>query len=108
MEIFSKDISEKRTFKSEGHLFEMVKDYGNNVYLYHRTGFETWSGKNNPIDFGYELIYAAPFKNPDGTIVHRYPSSSEWGKYGWTFKCPKGNVFNLTLKALLQKVAKSL
>lgn len=103
--IFRTDISQKKSFKSEGHLFEMVEDYGNNIYLYHRTGYETWSGKQTPIDFGYELIVAVPCKNPDGSIIHRYPSSGEWGKYGWTFTNREGKAFKAKLKTLLEKYA---
>lgn len=105
MEIIVKDISEKKKFKKEGHLFEMVEDYGHNIYLFHRMGYESWSGKNTTIDYGYELVVGVPYTNTDGTFVHRYPSSNEWGRYGWTFKDREGKAFKAQLKKLLEKYA---
>lgn len=88
LRIFVKDISELKEFRKFDDLFKLVKDYGNNVYLYERT-------------CGYELIKAPAHKNPDGNIVHRYPGNEEWGKYGFTFMSTECRAFKKRLEELL-------
>ena len=95
--IARKDISEKKEFKYDGHSFKMVEDYGNHIYLFHRTGE---SPMGSFLDLGYELVIGKPHKNPDGKIVYVYPSSSDWGKYGWTFKNLHGKAFLTRLAEL--------
>ena len=51
----------------------------NNTWLYEK--FLKWEGEWRLI--GYEIVEPPKVKNPDGTIVHRYPRSEEFGKYGW-------------------------
>lgn len=88
LEISYQDIRTLKEFKKYGETFTQVKDYGNNVYLYER-----WRG--------FELIKAVKRKNPDGSIVYTYPSSSEWGRYGFTFIRPEGRTFEKVLRDLL-------
>lgn len=101
MKIFAKDISEKNEFKYDWHSFKMVEDYGNHIYLFHRTGEAPYTGE--PLDLGYELVVGVPHKNPDGNTIHRYPKSSEWGMYGWTFKNIHGEPFKRKLEELKRR-----
>ena len=34
---------------------------------------------------GYEIVKPVKKKNPDGNIVYTYPSSEEFGRYGWFY-----------------------
>lgn len=81
IEINYKDISELKEFRKFDDLFRQEKCYGNNVYLYSRAH----NDEGNP-DFGkvymWELVRGVYHKNPNGTEVHKYPSSSLWGVYG--------------------------
>lgn len=88
--IFVKDISELKEFRKFDEFFKQVKNYGKNVYLYERV-------------CGYELIKAPAHKNPDGTIIHRYPYNEEWGKYGFTFMDINSNKFKKRLEELLSR-----
>ena len=101
MNIFATDIRDKKEFKTEGHVLRLVEDYGNNLYLYHRTGT---SCDGNELDLGYELVIAVRHKNPDGSIIYRYPKSSEWGIYGFTFRDRNGKPFQRKLAELRKKV----
>jgi len=80
MEIFSKDISELKETTFHGDILkqkEYSKEY--NKYLYER--YIVRNGKETLI--GYEIVIPVKHKNPDGTIVFVYPSSSDFGKKGW-------------------------
>lgn len=79
MKIFSTDIKDKKVFNFENTTLTMIKDYGNNFYLYERK--YTDSGRL----LGYELVRGVKKKNPDGNIVYVYPSSEQFGKNGWFY-----------------------
>lgn len=72
MEVALKDISEMKEFEKYGDLFRQVRhNPETGWYLYDR-------------GTSYEVVKGVKRKNPDGTIVHAYPSSESWGTYGYT------------------------
>lgn len=82
LEIKYTDIKEKKEFTfSNGE--RLLRQYGYNAedgtWLYEK--FLKLDGEWKLVC--YELIDPPRAKNPDGTIVHRYPCSEEWGKNGW-------------------------
>lgn len=77
MEIFVKDISEMTEFVKEGEtfkLYEYVEEY--KKYIYQRFN------KNGRM-IGWEVIKPKRYVNPGGEIVYTYPSTSDFGHYGW-------------------------
>ena len=69
-----KDITEIQHFEKWGEKFDLEQSWDKqHVYLYRRR-------------YGWELVQAVKTKNPDGSIVYRYPSTNEWGKYGWSIQ----------------------
>ena len=69
--IFKKDISGLKEFRKFGDLFTQVESFGDNIYLYDRGSC-------------YELVKGRKSKNPDESIVYVYPSSEDFGTYGYT------------------------
>lgn len=78
MKIFSKDISEKKEFTFEGDTLKQkyCYDEDKHIYVYERYNH---SGRL----FGYELVRGVRRKQPNGEIVYVYPSSEQFGKYGY-------------------------
>ena len=81
----------------------MIKDYGNHIYLYQRTGKKDPTWGEGIAHKGYELVVAKPKKNPDGSIVYAYPSSSDWGKYGFSYISTESKAFKSKLAELMEK-----
>lgn len=74
MKIEAKDIKDTNTFKKFGATFSKVwSDDERHLYVFKRTKHRT----------DYEVIKGVKTKNPDGSIVYRYPSSEEFGTYGY-------------------------
>lgn len=80
--IFIKDISGLKEFTEQGTRLVQA-EYNENTgrYLYERYYINSPTLGNRLM--GYEVIKPRNRKNPDGTVVKRYPSSSDFGTYGW-------------------------
>lgn len=78
MEIFRTDIREKKEFRFEGDTLKQKKCYDEEkqIWLYERVNH---SGRL----FGYELVKGVKHKNPDGSLIYLYPSSEQFGDYGY-------------------------
>jgi hypothetical protein len=75
-EMFAKDISEMKEFTKYGDTFRQIRNNPETGWwLYERRG------KGNR---SYEVVKGKKFTNPDGTTVRCYPSSNDWGNYGYT------------------------
>lgn len=88
--VLTKDISEKMEFSRVGY------DYKNIVFdADHHCGIWKMTKNVGGIfkDMGYEVVKGHKYKNPDGSIVYRYPSDEKFGVNGfYTFdfdKCKK-------------------
>lgn len=95
LEISYQDIRTLKEFKKYGDTFKQVEDFGDNIFLYSR------ENEDSKGVYVFELVRGVPLKNPDGSIVYTYPSSSEWGRYGFTFIRPEGRTFEKVLRDLL-------
>jgi len=76
--IFRTDISEKKEFSFEGDTLKQKEcvDEENHIYVYERYN---WKGRL----YGYEVVKGVRKKQPSGDIVYVYPSSEQFGKYGY-------------------------
>ena len=79
MEIVKTDISEILEDTYAGDTIKMQKclDEDKRIYV-----FERYSGVSGGL-IGYEVVRGVKSKNPDGSIVYTYPSTSQFGKYGY-------------------------
>lgn len=76
MKIFYTDLKEKNNFEKFDEQF--IKIFGNeekHIYVYKRV-------KNNSIE-SYEVIKGVKHMNPDGNYVFTYPSTEQFGLYGF-------------------------
>lgn len=75
--IFNTDIKEKEEFAFEDDILKRT-EYNEKTgrYLYTRYN------KSGRV-VGYEVVQPIKKKNPDGNYVYVYPSTSQFGKYGW-------------------------
>lgn len=72
MNIIYKDINEVKTFEKYGDVFTQIKhNPETGWYLYDR-------------GTSYEVVKGKKVKNQDGSTVFIYPSSNDWGNYGYT------------------------
>lgn len=79
MKIFATSIKDRKEFNRAGYHYTCVRaDDRQHIYLYQMTNDTPRTTEL------YELVQAVKDKNPDGSIVYRYPKSEEWGAYGWT------------------------
>lgn len=85
LEVFRKDISEIDTFTFQDTIVKKL-DYNptTDIYLFGR--YNT-TGRCKNMLMGYEVIKPKKYKNPDGSIVRTYPSTSEFGTYGSYLPC---------------------
>ena len=78
MSIVAKDISEKMRFSRCGYDYEC---------LYYNQDFHcgVWKMKSKGTGrfCGYEVVRGFRYKQPDGSIVYRYPSDEQFGTYGF-------------------------
>ena len=80
MEIIKKDIRELNSFKKFDSTFTKIwSDEDRHLYVFKRVKIMD-DGKER-ID--YEVIKGVKTKNPDGSIVYAYPSSDNFGTYGY-------------------------
>ena len=79
MKIFAKDIAEKKEFTFDGDRLvqKMCVDAEKKIYVYER-----YSGISGRL-MGYEVVNGKRYKQPDGSIIYRYPSSEEFGSNGF-------------------------
>lgn len=78
MIFFKDDIKDRLEFKKDGDILRQFKSYGDGWWLYKR--FNQYSNFNF---MGWELVKGVRHKNPDGEIVFVYPSSEQFGMYGF-------------------------
>lgn len=78
MKIYSKDISDKKEFTFDGERLKLNRclDEESHIYL-----FERYNSAG--MLYAYELVRGIRHKNPDGQIVYVYPSSEQFGRYGF-------------------------
>ena len=76
--IFRKDISEKKEFSFDGDTLKQKYCYDEEkqIWVYERYNH---SGRL----IGYEVVKGIKHINPDGSLVFKYPSSEQFGKYGY-------------------------
>lgn len=77
-QIFSTDISERKEFSFDGDTLKFEEILPNGFWWYKRYNSK---GTHN----GNEIVIPIKHKQPDGTIVRVYPSTEQFGKYGWYF-----------------------
>ena len=73
------DIKTLKKFKKNGYNYTCVKaDVENNIYVYKMEHI------GEPLPYSqYELVIGKKAKQPNGDTVYIYPSSSQFGTYGW-------------------------
>lgn len=73
------DIRTLKKFKRYDYNYTCVKaDVENNIYVYKMEHIE------EPIPYSqYEVVVGVKAKQPDGSTVYVYPSSSQFGVNGW-------------------------
>ena len=86
MKIYYTDIKDKKEFNFDNTTLKQLKyDPATGRYLYgryYRTDCrEEMVGKL----MGYEIVQPVKRKQPDGTEVFIYPSTEQFGRYGWFF-----------------------
>lgn len=80
LDIFRKGISERKEFFFDRDRFvfeEKMNLEGYDVYWYKRY--------NSIGQMGSEMVIPVKKKQPDGSYVYVYPSTEEFGRYGWFF-----------------------
>lgn len=82
LKINCKDITELKEFVCQGtRLVQVEYNENSGRYLYERYYINSPSLGNRLM--GYEIVKPVKRKNYDGSIVYVYPSSSQFGLYGW-------------------------
>ena len=83
-EIVRTSIKDKKEFTFDGSLLRFeAYNPDTNKYLYSR-----WFGKDSPgygRQMGWEVVIPVKRKQPDGSIIECYPSSEQFGRYGWFY-----------------------
>lgn len=76
MSIAAKDIKEKMRFSRIGYDYECI---------YYNQDFHcgVWKMTKNGRFGGYEVVKGFRYRQPDGSIVYRYPSDEQFGVYGF-------------------------
>ena len=78
MSIAAKDISEKKSFSRCGYNYQCI--YYNQDF---HCGVWKMTNKNTGRFGGYEVIKGVKYRQPDGSIVYRYPGDEQFGVYGF-------------------------
>lgn len=78
LKIFVKDISELKEFSHDGTLLKFQEITEEGWYIYQRYF-------NDGRLMGFEVVRPKKRKNPDGSIVRIYPSTTQFGSYGLYF-----------------------
>lgn len=86
MQIYSKDIKDKKEFNFDTTTHKQL-DYNEQTgrYLYGRYYRSDCRDEMIGRLMGYEVVQPVKRKQPDGTEVYIYPSSEQFGKFGWFF-----------------------
>ena len=71
-EIYRKDISELKEFEKYGDVIRQIRHYP-------ETGWWLYDRGSH-----YEVVRGKKHTNPDGSVVYVYPSSEDWGTYGYS------------------------
>lgn len=76
--IIRKDISQETEFTFHGDTIKLERclDYDKHIYLFSRH-----NSKGRRI--GYEIVRGVKTKGEDGNTVYAYPSTSQFGQYGY-------------------------
>ena len=78
------DIKDKKEFVAEDCKLKQVEyceESGR--YLYERYFYKDCKPEKVGMLMGYEIVQPKKMKQPDGSDVFIYPSSSDFGKNGW-------------------------
>lgn len=79
-EIVLQDLKDVDSFVKFGDKFDKVyADDSKHLYVFKRQGKGV----------GYEVVKAVKRKNPDGSTVYTYPSSEQFGVYGFYIVGPE-------------------
>lgn len=78
--IESTDISRKMEFRRVGYDYSnVVFDDGHHCGIWKMT--KVIDGKL--CDMGYEVVRGKKYRNPDGSVIYRYPSDEDFGILGF-------------------------
>lgn len=78
-EIYATPINERKEFTFDGDtLRQREHNETTGLWLYER-----YNNKGRLV--GYELVKGKNRKQPNGEVVQIYPSSEDFGRYGWAF-----------------------
>lgn len=77
--LFAKDILEKKEFKFGGDTLRLKECVSKEKHIY---VFARYNEEDRLI--AYEVVKGIKAVNPDGSIVYHYPSSEQFGHYGYT------------------------
>lgn len=96
-EIYRTDINSKKVFKRIGcTYYQVYADNDKHIYVYDIINPD---GEHR----GYEIIKGVKSKNPDDSIVYRYPTDEEFGVYAWTTVGTE-NTYNFEMEQVVGKV----
>ena len=101
MKIEYNDIKDKKEFVFDGDLLIQKEcvDEDNKIYVYERY----YQGS---FLYAYEVVRGIKRKNPSGRIIYKYPSSEEFGKYGYFLPVKSKNRIPEYVKMLQDSIKK--
>lgn len=96
------DIRDKKEFVFEDDLLKQKEcvDEENHIYVYERYYHKT------DLMYIYEIVRGVRHKNPDGNIVYLYPSSEQFGSYGYTIPAKLKDRIPVYVKMLQDSIKK--
>ena len=78
------DLKEQNNFRKFDEDFSKIwSDDKNHIYVFKRVKKYNLDNGNTKEVISYEVIKGVKKKNPDGTIVYAYPSTDQFGIYGY-------------------------
>lgn len=96
------DINDRKEFVFEDDLLVQKEcaDEEHRIYVYERYYQKT------DLMYAYEIVRGIKHKNPDGNIVYLYPSSEQFGKYGYFIPAKSKNRIPEYVKMLQDSIKK--
>lgn len=84
-DISYKDLKDIDSFEKFGELFKKIcADDDNHIYVFRRE-----KQRPDKMVVSYEVVRGVKYKNPNGSIVYHYPSSEQFGTYGFYIVGPE-------------------